>query len=152
MLILAFLLESSAGLSFFIGLSSSSKSHASLVLDGTDDPNEDKIGVIGFGCPAGNDVEANALTSSSLLICKEGFLFLTWCLFSTFFRPSLSFRCFNRIFQRGWNLLWFFLLPPSSALAITASASSSLNFTIGCSRGMSVCVCAAGNASALLLA
>ena len=50
MLILAFLLESSDGLSFCVGLSSSSKSNASLGLGGADsDLNEDRMGVIGFG-------------------------------------------------------------------------------------------------------
>ena len=49
MLILAFLLESSGGLGFFIGLSSSSNSIASLGLDLPDcDLNEDSIGVIGL--------------------------------------------------------------------------------------------------------
>ena len=150
MLVLAFLLESSDGLSFFIGLSSSSNSNASVGLDGADDDlNEDSKGVIGLGCPAGNDVGGNAFTFSS--VCSS--VKRTFC----FLLISISFHCFNRGFQRGWNLHWLeivvllslnhFLL--SSALAMTASASSSLNCTITCSRGMSVC--AAGNASALLL-
>ena len=46
MLVLAFLLESSDGLSFFTGLSSSSGSNASLGLDAADgDLSEDSIGV-----------------------------------------------------------------------------------------------------------
>ena len=78
MFILTFLLDSSDGLRFFIGLSSSSNSNASLGLDGAGgDLNEDRIGVIGLGCPAGNDAEGNAFTfSSAFSSVKRTFCFI----------------------------------------------------------------------------
>ena len=55
-------------MNLLVGLSSSSNSNASLL-------NADNIGVIGIGSPAGNDVEGNAFTFSSVFSSAKR----TWC-------------------------------------------------------------------------
>ena len=89
-LILAFLLESSDGLSFFIGLFSSSNSKASLGLDGADgDLNEDSIGETGLGCPAGNDEMPSPSQVSSHLQRELSASYLVFLLHLAFSLPSL---------------------------------------------------------------
>ena len=86
--------------------------------------NKDSIGVTGLnttglGWPAGNDVGGNAFTFSSVF--------------------SLQRELFDSYLVSTWL--------SRRAFAMTASASSSLNFNITRSRGISAC--ATGKASAL---
>ena len=134
---------------------------ASLGLEGADgDLNEDSIGVTGLGCPAGNDVDGNAFTFSSVLLsAKRTFCFLLGVSSPPRLLPPTSLFIAYREGSSGAGIgigsgnnasSFSQPLPPSGAFAIAASASSFLNFNITRSRGMSVC--AAGNASALLSA
>ena len=108
MLIFAFLLESSDGLHFFVGLCSSGNSKASLGLDGADDDlNEDKIGVIGLGCPAGNDVEGNVFTSSSVFSSvKRTFSFLLDFFSPLGFLSLPSLFIASTVISSGAGILW----------------------------------------------
>ena len=72
---------------------------ALMIADG--DLNEDSVGVTGLGCPAGNDAEGSLVFSHLQRELSVSYLEIL-LLFT-----SISFRCFHKNFQRGWNRHWF---------------------------------------------